>query len=160
LRGPATSPAAQGDDVVLIGLFPNRYGDRRNLPIVRAGIIAAMPEEKFRFRGKWIDAYLIETRSIGGLSGSPVFLYRYGSRSNESQTWLLGVVRGHYGAVSTDIVDAEDAGVETANMGISVVTPAEKLFTLLDQVRHLDEADEDIELRFAGATQAGPAQPQ
>src|SRR5436309_11558288 len=34
-----------GDEVFCIGLFTQRYGSRQNQPIVRSGIIAAMPTE-------------------------------------------------------------------------------------------------------------------
>lgn len=70
-----------GQDVFITGLFINHYGQHRNIPIIRVGNIAAMPEEKVRMK---LDgntrisahAYLIESRSIKGLSGSPVFTYR------------------------------------------------------------------------------------
>lgn len=70
-----------GQDVFITGLFINHYGQRRNIPIIRVGNIAAMPEEKVRMkldRNTFISAhaYLIESRSIKGLSGSPVFTYR------------------------------------------------------------------------------------
>ena len=70
-----------GQDVFITGLFINHYGERKNIPIIRVGNIAAMPEEKVRMkldRKTWISAhaYLIESRSIKGLSGSPVFTYR------------------------------------------------------------------------------------
>ena len=54
-------------------------GRDRNFPIVRTGHIAMMPDEKIpKVKiGDWegnADAYLIESRSIGGWSGSPVFV--------------------------------------------------------------------------------------
>jgi len=62
-----------GDDIFMIGLFRHHHGKLRNLPIVRLGNIAAMPEEKIQTKYHLMDGYLIEVRSIGGLSGSPVF---------------------------------------------------------------------------------------
>lgn len=61
-----------GDEILMVGLFTKRHGFRRNIPIVRAGIIAAMPEEPIEDEdtGNLYDAYLAEIRSIGGLSGS------------------------------------------------------------------------------------------
>ena len=65
-----------GDEVFIVGLFRNHRGENRNLPIARIGNIAMMPEEKVRVQAYGeIDAYLIEARSIGGLSGSPVFVH-------------------------------------------------------------------------------------
>ena len=39
-----------------------------------------MPEEPIEFFSPNRPAYLVETRSLGGLSGSPVFLHRYPDR--------------------------------------------------------------------------------
>jgi hypothetical protein len=54
-----------------------RAGSTRNIPIVRTGVIAAMPaiDEPFVRKGEEYHAYLAEMRSIGGLSGSPVFVF-------------------------------------------------------------------------------------
>lgn len=67
-----------GDEVLMVGLFTKRYGYRKNIPIVRGGIISAMPEEPIEDQetGNLYDAYLIEIRSIGGLSGSPVIVFK------------------------------------------------------------------------------------
>lgn len=72
-----------GDELVVVGLFTSHFGRTRNLPIVRAGIIAAMPDEPLEDRdsGEFFDAYLAEVRSVGGLSGSPVLdCHQSGSR--------------------------------------------------------------------------------
>jgi hypothetical protein len=66
-----------GDEVYIVGLFSNRPGKLRNIPIARGGNIAAIPGEPVnvpRWGDRNIEAYLIESRSIGGLSGSPVFV--------------------------------------------------------------------------------------
>ena len=66
-----------GDELFAIGLFSLRVGTQRNIPIVRSGILAAMPydSEPFTKDGHPYHAYLAEMRSIGGLSGSPVFIF-------------------------------------------------------------------------------------
>jgi hypothetical protein len=63
-----------GDEVFIVGLFRHHHGTRKNIPIVRVGNLAALTEEKVATKLGLLDAYLIEARSIGGLSGSPVFL--------------------------------------------------------------------------------------
>jgi hypothetical protein len=63
-----------GSQVFAIGLFRSHFGQDRNIPIVRVGNISAMPEEPISTKLGFMDAYLIETRSIAGLSGSPVFV--------------------------------------------------------------------------------------
>lgn len=68
-----------GDELFLPGLFSPHKEESRNIPIIRTGTIAAMNEEPVpvELPGKikvLMDAYLAECRSIGGLSGSPVFV--------------------------------------------------------------------------------------
>ena len=68
-----------GDAVFTFGLFSRLEGRSRNVPIVRTGNVAMMPTEMLPRAqiGDWvgeIEAYLVEARSIGGLSGSPVFV--------------------------------------------------------------------------------------
>ena len=63
-----------GDEAAGIGLYTSHYGEIRNRPVVRIGNIAAMPEEPVRTDHGYVNAYLVEIRSIGGLSGSPVYL--------------------------------------------------------------------------------------
>jgi hypothetical protein len=64
-----------GDEVFSVGLFTRHRGKTRNVPLVRSGIVAAMPGEPLEdpTSGFEYHAYLVEMRSIGGLSGSPVF---------------------------------------------------------------------------------------
>src|SRR5882672_2484323 len=64
-----------GDEVFIAGLFALHVGKEKNLPIIRTGNVAMMPDERIptAYSGA-MDAYLIEARSIGGLSGSPVFI--------------------------------------------------------------------------------------
>jgi hypothetical protein len=58
-----------GDDLAVVGLFTKRAGTTRNHPIVRTGVIAAMPGEPLtnRLTNAPFDGYLMELRSIGGL---------------------------------------------------------------------------------------------
>jgi hypothetical protein len=86
-----------GDDLFITGLFTQHYGTQRNLPILRTGIIAAMPDEPLRDVNSGLEykAYLAEVRSIGGLSGSPVFVapsrgWRQNSRCRPSANGNTG----------------------------------------------------------------------
>jgi hypothetical protein len=65
-----------GDEVFIVGLFKSHYGRQRNVPILRVGNLAMMKGEPVftRYCG-YTDAHLVEARSIGGLSGSPVFVH-------------------------------------------------------------------------------------
>jgi len=66
---------ALGQEILILGLFRHHSGTQRNEPIVRIGNLSAMPQEpvKTEYAG-FIEGYLVEARSISGLSGSPVFL--------------------------------------------------------------------------------------
>jgi hypothetical protein len=123
-----------GEDLFFPGLFWRHFGREKNLPIVRTGTIAGMPLEPIQYRDGYMDAYLVEARSIGGLSGSPVFVNLGGTRSRGYNTttlppqWaLLGLIHGHYSdALAEDMTDG-DRRVEMVNMGISIVVPVEKI---------------------------------
>jgi len=137
-----------GDEVFLTGLFGSHYGKQRNLPIIRIGNIATMPEEKVvtKEMGE-IEAYLIEARSIGGLSGSPVFVHisslRNGAlRLGGEPIYWLGMVHGHYDLPELDSLDvtSEDNLVNLIiNMGVAIVVPSTKILEVLNQ-RELSEA--------------------
>jgi hypothetical protein len=63
----------QGDEVCIAGLYTSHYGHDRNMPVVRIGHVAAIPEEKVLTPWGYTTGFLVEVHSIAGLSGSPVF---------------------------------------------------------------------------------------
>jgi len=104
-----------------------------------------------------IDAYLVESRSIGGLSGSPVFAHLSTPRINEDGTlnkeiklmrhlWLLGIIHGHYDVKTpNEDIAVEDAIKEEAiNMGIAIVTPVEKIIDVLNMDVFIKSRKEEI----------------
>jgi hypothetical protein len=130
-----------GDEVFSIGLFTKYFGRSSMIPIVRTGNIAMMPQEKVPLGGFGLaEAYLIEGRSIGGLSGSPVFCRNTLNISGQNergevhrlsglgQLHLLGLVHGHW---DLPISFTEFDKVEALNMGISIVIPAKKILEIL-----------------------------
>lgn len=65
-----------GDEIFLVGRFINHDGGQTNTPTARFGNIAQMPGRPVAGdHGVPQESYLIECRSIGGFSGSPVFLH-------------------------------------------------------------------------------------
>jgi len=132
-----------GDEVFIAGLFRHRGGQHRNIPIVRVGNIACFPEEKIRVTDFGdIDAILIEARSLGGLSGSPVFLNlgpvrqihgRLHLAQDDKPFFLLGLIHGHFDSLTSaiDICDAEELEIadQRVNTGIAIVVP----FTQIDE---------------------------
>lgn len=130
-----------GTEAVIAGLFVNHAGKDRNIPIVRVGNIAAMPEEKVGTTLGPIDAYLIEARSLGGLSGSPVFAHvdpvspasdGINLRIQAGSNYLLGLVHGHFDEPSTTASYAA-AFTEKVNAGIAIVVPVGKIHEVINQ---------------------------
>lgn len=147
-----------GDEVFITGLFVNRAGKTRNIPIVRAGNIAAMPEEKIDTMAfASIDAYLIESRSIGGLSGSPVFVHLGWVRNVDGQIkfasspigifYLLGLMHGHWDRderADDNITEDIDGG--KVNMGIAIVVPATKILEIINQPELVERRQAEMDV--------------
>jgi hypothetical protein len=140
-----------GDEVFITGLFTKITETTRNLPIVRTGTVALMPGEKIPWRDRYIDAYLIEARSIGGLSGSPVFIRETlaihvadhpiiaGRDSGRwvhglGQIYFFGSLIGHW-----DVPEGfSPTQAEAVNMGIAPVVPAQKIREIILQPELVD----------------------
>jgi hypothetical protein len=137
-----------GAEIAIIGLFRSHYGTNQNIPIVRVGNIAAMPGEPVHtdYAG-YIKAYLIEARSIAGLSGSPVLIFPDSAvilaegiakrRIDQQGCALLGLMHGHFDVpnLNEDVVADEDAPERGVHTGIGVVVPVEKI---VETLRHPD----------------------
>jgi hypothetical protein len=156
-----------GDEVFIAGLFSKVTDTARQHPIVRIGNLAMMPGERISFKDdKLIDAYLIESRSIGGLSGSPVFVRetirqqvgikfkpgknpsnvvdRYPGESFDpvivdglGRIFFLGSIIGHWDAPTSYTSTMREA----VNMGISPVVPAHKILEIICQPELTELAD-------------------
>ncbi|MGN8548594.1 hypothetical protein ACQPTN_29410 [Bradyrhizobium sp. 13971] len=131
-----------GDDVFVVGRFINHEGKQRNSPSARFGCIAQMPNEPVKLGRFTQECYLIEARSIGGFSGSPVFWHvrpysggAYRQNMNlQIGPLLLGVETGFI-QDWTPVCDAlgrplnldPHAQQVSVNSGMMVVIPAWKL---------------------------------
>ena len=73
---------APGSDVIFVGYPDNRYDTENNLPLIRKGSIASMPNIDFKGKGQII----IDAQVFKGSSGSPVFV------DWDDEYKLLGVV--------------------------------------------------------------------
>jgi hypothetical protein len=141
-----------GDNLFITGLFSHRWGYQRNIPIVRTGVIASMPDEPFPTEsGDLYDGYLIETRSIGGLSGSPVYVYldawrpqyhkdvsKFDTSNLRWRIYTLGIIRGHWNLERQDAavdvslgVTLENQEIDQLNTGIAIVTPIQEVQKIL-----------------------------
>jgi hypothetical protein len=134
-----------GDEVFITGLFSLAKGSKRNMPIIRMGNIAMMPEDKIPVRGFGdMDAYLIEAKSSGGVSGAPVFVRETINTPRTSlgagepvqgtsgTFWLLGLMNGHWEIDPSEINNQVVRGVDIGlNIGIAIVVPAYKIIETL-----------------------------
>jgi hypothetical protein len=156
------SHVGAGDDTFMVGRFINHAGKQRNTPSLRFGSVAMLPFEKIKLQnGHMQEAFLVETRSISGYSGSPVFVYRPAEQttripatpatleSNSTpETYrttitdlvgypaLLGIDCGHvhkYEKVRDYTGTPHPAGWEVeSNTGMAIVIPAWRLTDLLN----------------------------
>lgn len=162
-----------GDEVFITGAFFPHLGETKNIPIVRTGNIAALCEEPVEFLSPRQAAYLVETRSLGGISGSPVWFdptTRWLGRSGRA--WgplgvtntntgrseptvivpyrLVGMVLGTWSSTAEqDFGSRAKPGTDADwNTGISVVIPDFRImeFLMSDSMkRHRVEAIADRE---------------
>jgi hypothetical protein len=151
-----------GDDVFITGLFTRLSGKTKNLPIVRTGNLAMIPPNHEKIPVGWksseIEAYLIEARSIGGLSGSPVFIQRSIEVQPAEHTgrkpiaagavFWLGLIHGHWDTPEDEIdvaQDNESYRKEQVNMGVAIVVPAHKIIETICQPAILARASGAID---------------
>jgi hypothetical protein len=142
-----------GSVLFIASLFTGRHGDSFNIPVVRIGSVAAMPVAPIREGSRTRPAYLVETRSLGGSSGSPVFFhldpYRQSERSPSPRQpsnpmvrvapykfigMLIGAFSGNY---PHDFPADPDEGREPPtdvdfNAGISIVLPSGLIMELIN----------------------------
>ena len=122
-------------------MFRHHVGTKKNISIVRVGNLSALNEEKITTKAFGeIDAYLIEARSIGGLSGSPAFLNLGIVRKiagetkfttgRDSLVLLLGLMHGHFDEGQTPSLGGTG---ETVNSGIAIVIPIESVLSVISE---------------------------
>jgi len=136
-----------GDEVFFPGYFWP-HAPSRNIPIVRIGNIAGLRDERvdIGLESGPSDVYLVEARSIGGLSGSPVFMdvlaARIAKEVGYGKTMLVGpsrfrqvgLMNGHFKGTEKETKPGaiSEQELEKLNMGIAFVTPSDKILTGLD----------------------------
>jgi hypothetical protein len=148
-----------GTQVAIVGLFKHLKGSKRNIPIVRVGTLASLIEERVPTEDGEIDAYLVEVHSIGGLSGSPVFLEpplwevtesgQPRLRTGGFRTYLIGLVYGHFDEPRDRTKAEEDRAKDGAaiNTGIAIVTPVDGLLPLIEKMNK--EEGRDVHITYA-----------
>ena len=158
-----------GDEVVLIGRFINIEGKERNIPSVRFGHISQMPIEPLEYEGKSQESFLCEIKSIGGFSGSPVFLAPVSDTGRPEGSKFVDEARfwESIGAtfktlnIRLTIMAMKFRILVLTNTGMMGVVPAWKLDGLLDFPREKElrdmaenEKSSDVKLLPFRATRA------
>jgi hypothetical protein len=126
-----------GEESFLVGLFTNHYGREHNIPIIRRGNIAAIPDDVVFTETGYVKAYLVETRSIGGLSGSPVFLSKF-------DPGFLGMMRGRLNTQDINDVVGGDSIPDAINTGIGVVIPGQTILDFINQSAFKTQREETV----------------
>ena len=153
-----------GDEVFSTGLFTEVDTTETMMPIVRHGNIAMTPPTQIQTKYGFADVILIEARSIGGISGSPVFTRNTliqqvktedgvtrPSFSNGHGETLLGLVHGHWDVDESKIneVKVEQDRKRGVNYGIAIVVPAIKIYETLyrEELIAMRKEQEQVELK-------------
>lgn len=167
------NPIGIGDETVITGLFIPASGGQQNMPILRHGNVAMMPNEPIETDLGYADVYLVEARSIGGVSGSPIFVrqtlkleMQQGSGEPKSlitglgKAWLLGLMHGHWDIKESEMNKAyfKNDRKHGVNLGISIAVPAVKILETINNHPALVELrekndrllEEDRRTRIAG----------
>ncbi|HET7259612.1 MAG TPA: trypsin-like peptidase domain-containing protein [Candidatus Acidoferrum sp.] len=133
-----TGEVGVGDPVTFAGYFSNFPGRSRMEPIIREGVVAMAPEEKFTTTlHKQGHLLLADLHAFHGNSGSPVFVniggFHRGVISGENYK-LLGVLSGYYPESVGFSVPAATVltGEVRDNSGIATIVPGEDLIDLLN----------------------------
>ena len=118
-----------GSDVLMVGRLRYLEGRVTNKPAIRFGNVSMMPDEPIRKEDLNNDQYsfVVEMRSIGWFSGSPVWVYKPG------ESWpamLLGVDWGHL------FERTKSVARENANM--ACVAPAWHILDLIYSAREVE----------------------
>jgi hypothetical protein len=145
-------------------LFNSRGGTERNIPIVRAGVIAAMPGELIddgHAHGPF-HAYLVELLSMGGLSGSPVFVHvregpwhvheperMPGGQVRFQTVWLqgaylIGLIHGHWDELPPG-APPDLPQRDWLNRGMALVTPIQGVVDIVHSESFKEQRREDAE---------------
>lgn len=133
-----------GDILYMTGLFNKSFGINRNTPMLRSGMIAGLPDGTIPSR--WHDSSIrnikgtiIELKSIGGHSGSPVYinlgLPRYDTSGKLNfyvdgyRIYLFGLLQGHW---DENLPGDTRNNMEPLNLGMGIVISADTILKFIN----------------------------
>jgi hypothetical protein len=145
-----------GTETFYVGRYVHHEGFARNHPTARFGNLAAMPNEPVELRDlPPQEAFLMEARSLGGYSGSPVFVLLQNFIEENGDVLMLtkGVLRligVHCGQLDDEypVLDkkGERTGLKAAQKsGMMVVIPFYKVRDMLSKGPLMDEREREVE---------------
>jgi hypothetical protein len=158
-----------GSDVFIVGRFIGHAGQQRNMPVVKFGSIAMMPEDEIDVPNLSCgpqQVYLVEARSTSGMSGSPVFQYEIDTSSphkisKKHGPFLLGVDMGHI-PMEAEIPERFkfNPGLKVLyNTGMMMVVPVKYLLHLLHDKDVKMQREEKEQEEYEKAKQNPPLVP-
>lgn len=114
------------EEIIFIG-YPNTIYDSKNLlPIIRKGTTATPISVDYEGR----PAFLIDASVFQGSSGSPVFIYNYGSYCTSEGTTVIGS-RIHFVGIVTQVISKKEHGTiefeEIPTAKVPIVTTGQML---------------------------------
>ena len=117
-----------GEECVMVGCFAPHPGKARNVPVVRFGNVSMMPAEPVYMKERNFnqECFLVEMRSRGGYSGSPVYLLPSTNLESPHVRETLGICCGHF--IETNVLTGQ-----SENSGMAVVIPAWKIAELINR---------------------------
>jgi hypothetical protein len=144
-----------GDRTYTIGLFIFMVGGKGNFPVVHSGSIAALASDELIPVKAWdesgsrkmVVAHLVEQQSLGGLSGSPVFVRCSRTVDDnkavalDNQLYLLGMWQGAWEAPPDDVLALRAGAQVRVPVGMGVVVPAGKIMEVLSAPELKNEID-------------------
>jgi hypothetical protein len=130
----------EGTDVFFPALFLPHIGEHQNYPIIRFGKLALVSGgDRINWGNELQRLHLIESISIGGHSGAPVFVW-FEPRAKsgailtyeEKRIRLVGVMQGYFGQVMPiGIRNTSATAVYESHTGISAIVPVDLLQEIL-----------------------------
>ena len=148
-----------GDLCYTVGLFRFLWGKKRSLPVVHTGNISLLDTDELipirdrddESKVKHVEAYIVESQGISGLSGAPVFVrpslwftlesgvppelrreHITTTRIPRARFYLLGLWQGSWDAPPSEILAYDRGANITVPVGMGLVVPTKKLLEVLN----------------------------
>ena len=133
----------EGTDVLIPAVFAPHPGEHQNYPIMRFGKLALVSGgERIKWENELQQLHLVESISIEGHSGAPVFIWFEGKMKpgqqviyEEKRIRLIGVMQGYFGQWKKigfeKTATATLTPISESHTGISAVVPVDLLKDIL-----------------------------